>query len=52
VPTASADDLDAEVILVESGATIGEPAGQVTVAAANVGHLARCRDGQTCATFT
>ncbi len=52
VPTASADALDADVILAACAAMIGQPGDQVIVATANVGHLARYCDAKLWTTIT
>ncbi len=46
VPTASADSLDAGVILAACAVTIGQPGDQVIVATLNVGHLGRFCDAR------
>jgi len=52
VPTASADSLDADVILAACAVTIGQPGDQVTVATLNIGHLARYWDARLWTTIT
>jgi hypothetical protein len=46
LPTASADALDADVILAACATTIGQPGDQVIVATQNVGHLGRYCDAR------
>jgi hypothetical protein len=52
MPTASADSLDADVILAACAATIGQPGDQVIVATMNVGHLARYCDARLWTSIT
>jgi hypothetical protein len=46
VPSASADALDADVILAACAGTIGQPGDSVIVATTNMGHLARFCDAR------
>ncbi len=46
LPTASAHELDADVILAACATTVGQPGDQVIVATINVGHLARYCDAR------